>query len=520
MSKDRPHGSRRWLACALIALVPPAVAATEEPPTSSFAMAGDTWEGSELPPVPAVPPEMEAQWENTLAGVYELALRNDPVLAAAEASYRAGLEERRIARAGLLPQVNGSYELADTEQESAGAFAIGALVVPNETEQTVDAENWSIALEQPLFDLGAWFTFRRGAELSEQAQATFSQAQQDLIVRTVDAYFGVLRAAANLSASRAQENALEAQLDQVQQRFEVGLVAITDVYDAQAAFDTAVANRIADEAGLDVALELLSVITGRSHAQLWRLADDFPVVDPTPDDVDPWLDFTREHNIDLAVSQLGRDAALQAARAAASAHLPRVALSLSHQENTSEVDQLDLISGEAAAFSRDQQQDVIALSVTVPVFSGLRVSAQRRQAYARYDNSVQTYEATLRNVTQRTRASYINVKRDVARTRARAQAIISTQSALEAAQTGYEVGTRNVVDVLIAQRAVFSAIRDHANSIIDFVQDVVALKRQAGILTPADILELNRWLEAPADPTASGEPEDGTPAARASNVEF
>ncbi|MEE4360232.1 MAG: TolC family outer membrane protein [Pseudomonadales bacterium] len=492
------------------------------PAASRFATAGDAWTDSTLPPLPTLTPEMERQWENTLAGIYELALRNDPVLSAAEATYRAGLEERRIARAGLLPQVNGSYQTSDVEQESRGAFAAGAQVFPNETDSTIDASNWNIALEQPLFDLGAWFNFRRGAELSEQARATFTQSQQDLIVRTVGRYFDVLRAAANLSASRAEENALAAQLDQVQQRFEVGLVAITDVYEAKAGYDTAVANRIADDAALDVALEILSTITGRPHAQLWTLRKAFPVIDPTPDDVEPWLAFTREHNIDLLVSALGRDAAMQAARAAASQHLPRVSLSLSHTESQSDVDQFDLISQTASNFARDNQQDVIALNVTVPVFSGLRVSGQRRQAYARYDSTVETYEGTLRNVTQATRAFYINVKRDVARTRARAQAIISTQSALEAAQTGYEVGTRNVVDVLIAQRAVFSAIRDHDNSIIDFVQDVVSLKRQAGILTPADIVELNRWLEPPAAPTASGS-ATGTPTGagpRPGNVEL
>jgi outer membrane protein len=495
--------ARRRLPSVLVVLITAASVGGTTAVASEFASAGQVWTSPALPANATGAPTASADYENTLAGVYELALENDPVLAVAEATLRAGREERRLALAGLLPQVNAQYNTADVEQDSDGAFAAGAQVFPNQTQADVDSSDWNISLQQPLFDLAAWFNFRRGTELSEQASATFEQAQQDLIVRVVAAYFGVLRASANLSASRAQEEALAAQLDQVQQRFEVGLVAMTDVFDAQAAYDTAVADRVADDAALDVALELLSVITGQSHAELWELDDEFPVVDPTPDDVSAWLEFALSNNVDLDVARLGRDAALAQARAAASAHLPTVSLSLRRAASNSDITQTDLISGTISDFERNNDSDTIALSLSMPLFSGGAVSARRRQAYAQFDGSSQQVERTRREVTQLTRAQYINVKRDVARTQARAQAIVSTQSALEAAQTGYEVGTRNVVDVLIAQRAVFSAIRDHANSIVDFVQDVVALKRQAGILTPADIVELNRWLTKPAAPTLS-----------------
>lgn len=468
------------------------------PEDSSFAVAGEVWTS------PAFPSGTTAASDaNTLANIYELALRNDPVLAVAEATYRVGLEEKRIGLSGLLPQAQATYSQGDIEQESRGAFAAGAQIFPSQTDSEIDSEEWALRLEQPLFDLAAWFDFRRGSELSQQARATFTQTQQDLIVRVITAYTEVQRAAANLAASGAQVEAFEAQLEQVRQRFDVGLVAITDVLDAEAAYDNAVAEQIADSAALDVSLELLSVITGEQHAQVWTLRDAFPVTDPTPDAMAAWLEFTLEHNVDLTVAELGRDATLYAARAAASQHLPRVTLGVSRSNTQSDVDQFDLVQSVDSMFERDQTTNAITLNVTVPLLSGGRVSAQRRQAYAQFDGSVGRYEQTLREVTQQTRALYINVKRDVARTRARARAIASTQSALEAAQVGYEVGTRNVVDVLNAQRAVFAAIRDHANSIVDFVQDVVRLKRQAGILTPADVLELNRWLEKPPAPTAS-----------------
>lgn len=497
----------RRLPIALAVLIAAAGASGTAVAASEFASAGEIWTSPVLPATPTGVSTASAEYENTLAGVYELALENDPLLAVAEATYRAGREERRLGLSGLLPQVNANYRTDDTDSDSQGQQFFGQVVnFANNSDDDVDS--WAVQLAQPLFDLSAWFNFRRGAELSEQASATFEQAQQDLIVRVVSAYFGVLRASANLSASRAQEDALAAQLDQVQQRFEVGLVAMTDVFDAQAAYDTAVADRVADAAALDVALELLAVITGVEHAQLWELTDDFPVVDPTPDSVADWLEFSLANNVDLDVARLGRDAALASARAQAAAHLPTVSLQLTRSARNSDGTNTNLSPGspifgipQAVEFENDTDQ--VSVTVSMPIFTGGAISSRRRQAYAQYDGSTQQVERTRREVTQLTRAQYINVKRDVARTQARAQAIVSTQSALEAAQTGYEVGTRNVVDVLIAQRQVFSAIRDHANSIIDFVQDVVALKRQAGILTPSDILELNRWLVEPATPAMS-----------------
>ncbi|MEY3043034.1 MAG: hypothetical protein RLZZ174_2116, partial [Pseudomonadota bacterium] len=367
----------------------------------AFSEAGGPWVDERLPQAAPAGAMAEA-WDNTLAGVYELALNNDPMLAMAEASYRVGLEQRKIARAALLPQANITYTESDAYSKSRGQFAIGTFIVENATNSGQDADGYTASLTQPLFDLNAWFTFRNGSELTKQAEATFKQAQQDLIVRVSQAYFTVLRAAANLSAAQAQEAALKAQLEQVQQRFDVGLVAITDVYDAQAAFDTAVADRLAFDAAKSVALEALSVLTGQNHAALWPLKDSFPVVDPTPGSVDEWLDFAHQYNVDLQVAELGKDAALAGARAAASAHLPRVSLAFQRSVNNSETDQYNLVDDSAVVVPRDTDQDSIALNVTMPLFAGGRLSAQRRQAYARFDAQAMNLEGTRRQVRQQT----------------------------------------------------------------------------------------------------------------------
>lgn len=443
--------------------------------------------------------------DNTLAGIYELAIENDYTIQQARAQLRVGREERALGRAGLLPQVQGGYSRTDLERESRGSFAVGGQTFPNDTDLEIDSDDWNVSLRQPLFDLTAWFRFRQGVKLSEQAEASFSVAQQQLILRTMNAYFEVLRAATNLQASRAQESALKAQLDQVQQRFDVGMVAITDVHEAQAGYDLAVAQRIADEGSLGSALELLSVLTGRSHSQLWVLDDEFPVVDPDPASSAEWVEFARQNNFDIKAAQFGREAAQRAARAAASQHLPTVDLSLSYADSSADFVQDNLATGERRDFPEDQKDTIVALNVTVPIFTGGFTSASRRQASAQYDSQVAFYEGTVRSVTQETRAAHIQVLSDVARTRARAQAVTSTRSALEAAEVGYNVGTRNVVDVLRAQQEFYSAVRDYENSKVDYVIDLATLKRLAGTLSPDDVYELNRWLVKPPDPTLSGQ---------------
>jgi outer membrane protein len=443
--------------------------------------------------------------DTTLAGIYELAVDNDLTIKQARAELRVGAEERKLARAGLLPQIGAGASYSELDRESRGTFSAGGTRFENNTDLDVDTDSWDVSLRQPLFDLPAWFRFRQGVELSRQAESTFTLAQQLLILRSVTAYFEVLRTATNLQASRAQESALKAQLDQVKQRFEVGMVAITDVHEAQAGFDLAVAQRISDEGLLGIARELLSVLTGRAHGELWVLEDEFPVVDPDPTSGEDWVRFAHQNNFDIQVAVHARDAAQRGARAAASEHLPTVDLSLSYADSSSDILQENLDTGARARFPDDEADGIVAINLTLPLFTGGFTSASRRQAAARYDTQIAGYEGTVRRVIQETRASHIQVLSDVARTRARAQAVTSTRSALEAAEVGYDVGTRNVVDVLRAQQEFFSAVRDYENSKIDYVVDLVRLKRLAGTLSPEDVYELNQWLSQPPAPSLSGQ---------------
>lgn len=224
---------------------------------------------------------------DTLVDIYELALENDALLKAKVAQYGADLELENLALAPLLPQATAGYQVSETETDTTSPTIIqdpnlGFVVIDGNSVRNVDNEGYDVSLSQTLFNLSAWFGWRAGKETSRQAEANLAAAQQDLIVRVVQAYFSVLRAQDNLRASQAQERAFERQLEQTRQRFEVGLIAITDVYEAEAARDLAQVTRIVDENNVAVAKENLSVLTGQAPGALYVLGKSLIPNRPNP----------------------------------------------------------------------------------------------------------------------------------------------------------------------------------------------------------------------------------------------
>jgi len=448
-----------------------------------------------------------AAYSDTLLDIYELALQNDPVLKAAEATFRAGQEYETIGRSALLPQISAeaTYSERDLTQQNSQTFLFGGNPILNESDFDVDdeSENYGLTLSQALFDMPAWFSFKQGKELSKQAEARFAADQQELIVRTVEAYMNVLRAIDNLQSSQAADEAYKRQLEQTQQRFDVGLIAITDVHEARAAYDIAVVNRLTDEGNLGVALEALSVLTGQSHSNLWLLSEEFPVVQPTPTKREDWVQLALEGNFDLKTAEYAAEASRQNSQAYKSEHLPTLTGSISVYDNSTDGDNHNNVTGDTYPFASDVEGSSIMLRLSMPLYSGGRISAQRRQSLEQFNAARESHTATMRNTIQATRSLHLAVVTNVERVKARKQALISAQSALDATQAGYEVGTRNVVDVLTAQRVMFQAQRDYANTRYDYVIQLLALRRQAGMLNPEDIAVLNKWLIEPPTPTAN-----------------
>ena len=445
----------------------------------------------------------------TLLDIYELALENDAQLKAQEAQYLANLEQENVALSALLPQVNAGYGITNNQNESTslqilGFGDTGPIIGEGFNESDTDTKGWDVSLTQTLFNLSAWYNLQAGEEVSKQAEADFAANTQNLIVRVVEAYFGVLRAQDNLAAAVAQERAFERQLEQTRQRFEVGLIAITDVYEAEAARDLGQVQRIVEENNVDVAMERLSVLTGQSHGELFLLSEDFAAKPPTPTDRSSWVDFALENNYRLASARYAEEAARQAAKANQMAHAPTVTASFQYSDTetdgtrAADPEPIFLVQPES-----EQTQEVWQVRVDVPLFTGGRVSANRRRAAQEYISAKESRINLQRTTVTEARSLHMTVMSDVARVAARKQSIKSAQSALDATEAGYEVGTRNIVDVLNAQNLLYSSLRDYANSRYDFIINSLRLKENAGTLSPDDVSNLDSFLIPPPAPTAS-----------------
>ncbi|MEO0437040.1 MAG: TolC family outer membrane protein [Pseudomonadota bacterium] len=446
----------------------------------------------------------------SLRDIYELALENDATLKAQEAQYLAGLETEKAALSSLLPQVSASYsfENSDTDTTSPGIInfdSTGNPIIGDTFDNTdIDTDGYLVTLQQAIFDLPAWFSFQSGKEISQQAEAVFAANQQNLIVRVVEAYLAVLRSQDNLQASLAREQAFERQLEQNQQRFEVGLIAITDVYESQAAYDLARVERIADENSVSVALENLTVLTGKRHDTLDVLVESFTANMPEPADRSAWVEFALANNFTLQAARYGEEAARQTATARKLAHAPTVSGSGQYSDFETDGTRFQDPAG-IFNFPPDQEREstVWRVELNMPLFTGGAISAERRRAAQQFNQAREERINLTRQTVTDARSLHMTVVNDVARVAARKQSIVSSRSALDATEAGYEVGTRNIVDVLNAQNTLFGAMRDFANSRYDYITNTLRLKEQAGLLSPEDIYLLNSFLENPPPPTSS-----------------
>ena len=423
--------------------------------------------------------------ENILE-IYNEALENDPTYRSAEYSYLADKEIVVQGRAALLPSItlSGSTNWNEYYQNDV-------------LQQEYNSFSKSARITQPLFRLDTWFNFKRSKSLTNAAEADFAYEQQSLLLRTAELYFGVLRAIDNLNAAISEEKAIKKQLDQAQQRFEVGLSAITGVQEAQLAFDLSKAARINTEGNLFSAREALNALIGREIFSLNELGDDLNVSSPYPNSKEEWVELALKNNYQLKASYLRKDAAKNNARNAASNHLPKIDIVGSGSD--SETNQFNYegfeINGQGIPIPAVTGRRNYAIQMSVPIFQGGAVSSRRKQAYSQYNQADENSLFTERRVIQEVRSQFSNVATLVANVTAQKQAVISATSALEATQVGYKVGTRNVVDLLQAEKNLYSAEKNLANAKYDYILANLRLALAAGTISPSDIVDINNLLK-------------------------
>ncbi len=443
---------------------------------------------------PALLPAAEQPAPSTrvdLFGVYLEAMRNNADLAAARADYEARKEAVPQARSALLPQLNGGANLADSRTQL--------------DQPALDLERsgllYQASLSQALIRADRWFQLQAAKAVSSQAALELSAVEQNLILQSAEAYFGVLRAQDTLAATRAEEAAFQRQYEQASARFEVGLSDRTEVLETQAGRDTARANRLIAERRVEDAFQALTTLTDRQYRFVEGIRHELPINPPAPNEPDSWVDTAMQRNILLQASAYAVSGAEQTLRQRKAGHAPTLDLVAQYQKGDN--DSLGFTNsglGVGPSYSGDAEQQSIGLQLNIPLFSGGLTSSQVREAYQRLSQSEQLRESLRRQVVQNTRDSHRAVNSAVSQVEARKQAIVSSSSALEATQLGYEVGTRNVVDVLDAQRQLYSAVRLYNEARYGYLLEQLRLKQAAGILSPDDLQALSPWLKPDYDP--------------------
>ncbi|MFQ3244143.1 MAG: outer membrane protein [Arenicella sp.] len=421
---------------------------------------------------------------------YELSLLNDPAIRAAEASYNASKANVGISRSALLPQINLQGQYSEFDSDSVNNDSIAQFAGGSITDTASDSTTYFATLNQPIFNLPRYHDYRQSKENRYSAAAQFGLEKQNLAIRVAEAYFNTLRAIDNLDSVMSEEGAFKTQKEQTKKRFDVGLIPITDVHETQAAYDEVVVRLLEARGQLGIRFDAMSELTGQFHAEITPLSSEFPIIDPSPLSVDEWLASTLEFNATVEASEYQKNAAEQNYKARRSAHLPTVDVSANIGNiNTDGTRNQEL-------FDNQNNSNSIMLSLRVPLFTGGLVSNQRKLAYQQLLQAKESYLASKRRAVQMTRSLHLSVVTKVAQITALQKSVNSSQSALNATQAGHKAGTRDLVDLLIAERTFYQARRNLLNARYDYIANLLSLKRSAGVLNSNDMEQLNVWLDS------------------------
>jgi len=417
----------------------------------------------------------------SLYGIYQRAQESDPTLRAAAAARDAAVEVRPQSRAGVLPDIGLGGDVSRDRYDERDPLP----TVSNPAYATNQV--YSLSLIQPLFRWDRWVALGQADELVAQAQAEYTAAEQELAVRVAERYFAVLGAEDALRLARAEKDSIGRQLEQAQQRFEVGLSAITDMQEAQARYDAALATEIRAEDLLESTREQLREITGQPTDAIDPVRDDeFALIAPEPPDQQTWVDTALKQNPGLAAARASAEAARQQIQIARAGHYPTVDATASYSYLDNNLSGIRVL---------ERNDSSVGVQLNVPLYQGGFVNSKTREARARFDEARERLDASQRALERETRDAHRGVISGISEVRAATQARTSSITALEAAQTGYEVGTRTIVDVLDAQRALSLAELNLSRARYGYLLNTLRIKQAAGTLTPADLEALSKnWM--------------------------
>ena len=449
-----------------------------------------------------------SQAENLLQ-VYQQARLGNPDLRKSAADRDAAFEKINEARSPLLPQLGlgADYTYSNGFRDANGVNS--------------NATSASLQLTQTLFDMSKWRALTLQEKSAGIQDVTYQTDQQTLILNTATAYFNVLSAIDALSYTEAQKQAIYRQLDQTTQRFNVGLVAITDVQNARSQYDTVLANEVTARNNLDNAVESLRQVTGNYYPQLASLNVDGFKTDK-PQAVNALLKEAENRNLSLLQARLNQDLAREQIRQAQDGHLPTLSLSASSGISNTSYSGSKTHNNPQQYQDNDAGQNQIGLNFSLPLYQGGAVTSQVKQAQYNFVGASEQLESAHRSVVQTVRSSFNNVNASISSINAYKQAVVSAQSSLDAMEAGYSVGTRTIVDVLDATTTLYNAKQQLSNARYNYLINELNIKSALGTLNEQDLVALNNTLGKPiptsADSVAPENPQQDASADGYSNT--
>ena len=409
-----------------------------------------------------------------LAEIYSLAKENDPTLLKAAAEKDAAFEAITSAKSDQLPQISlsASYDLNRSDMDETASLENNTLAA-------------TVGFSQNLYNRSTWISLDSAEKTARQSDASYAATQQDLILRVATAYFEVLRAQDTLEFVRAEKAAVARQLEQTKQRFEVGLSAITDVHDAQAQFDSVLANEVVSENSLINSYESLREITGQEHKDL-KILDTkrFSATSPA-ESVEQLIAQAQEKNLTLLTYRISKDIAKDNIKLAEANHLPTLTLdgAVGYTDRTNSTGDYDATYGN------------VGLNFSLPLYTGGNLESLDKQAEYGFVSASEALESAYRGVLKTVRSYRNNVNASIGTIKAYEQSVISAKSALEATEAGFDVGTRTIVDVLDSTRSLYDANRNLSNARYDYIINILSLRQAVGTLSEQDIMDINTGLK-------------------------
>ena len=431
--------------------------------------------------------------------VYGLAKENDPTFQSQRSWHAASPEIYKQAYSELLPSLSLDSFYQRTRQE---IFETD-IAVYGDNLARYPSKGYSLTLTQPVFKYSSLLKLSQAREEVKAADLEFMAAEQDLVLRSAEAYIDALEALDNLDSARSEEEAVKLHFELAKERYANGLAPVTDYHDANARLAYVTALRVVAENDLDDALEALAVISGQkidnpSRLRIYRDPSDLtttsgaaggemPLISPEPDNMDEWIDAAEQQNIEVQVRKQDLLIAEQEVQRQRAGHLPTLTL----------VGRINRDDEGGSLFGGDSDLETreAILQLNFPIFQGFSVRSRTREARRLLEAAKQELEKEIRNAKREARAAFLGVKSAIKNTEALRQSVVSNEIALEAKKEGFNSGLFPSLSILDAERDLHQAELEYYRSQYDYILNSLRLKRTVGTLSKEDLEGINQWLE-------------------------